>query len=188
MTHPAKHVIFPHTSLKKKSDILPTNRWSSKFFDLNFWKFFLLLICSLEHGSCRTCQLKISFSCFELILEFIQNLTDKITIFSISTRFFKWEYSKILNLKIRLNLKIHGRDTFYLGGYQDWEIWINAIPLHKIWISLQLSIGVLRIRLVTWVYVGDVIRIHEEISEDFHIKNGHTLSFISFKRFVFSHF
>ena len=38
---------------------------------------------------------------------------------------------------------------------------------------------------VTWVYVGDVIRIHEEISEDFNIKIGHTLSFISFKRFVF---
>ena len=37
-------------------------------------------------------------------------------------------------------------EQFYLGGYQDWEIWINAIPLHKIWISLQLSTGVLRIR------------------------------------------
>ena len=76
--------------------------------------------------------------------------------------------------------------NFYLGGYQDWEIWINAIPLHKIWISLQLSIGVLRIRWVTWVYVGDVIRIHEEISEDSHINDGHTLLFKSFKKFFFT--
>ena len=39
--------------------------------------------------------------------------------------------------------------------------------------------------VVTWVYVGDVIRIHGEISEDFHIKESHTLWFISLNGFIF---
>ena len=39
--------------------------------------------------------------------------------------------------------------------------------------------------VVTWVYVGDVIRIHEEISEDFHINDGHTLLFKTLKKLFF---
>ena len=107
--------------------------------------------------------------------------------FSFSTRFW-WEYSKILNLKIRSNLKRsfhpHGRNSF---TWEDIRIGrYELMPSRYIRFGYLFSyqLGCYEY-VVTWVYVGDVIRIHEEISEDFHIKDGHTLWFISLKRFIF---
>ena len=111
----------------------------------------------------------------------------KFRFFSFSTR-FRWEYSKILNLKIRSNLKRsfhpHGRNSF---TWEDIRIGrYELMPSRYIRFGYLFSyqLGCYEY-VVTWVYVGDVIRIHEEISEDFHIKDGHTLWFISLKRFIF---